>query len=447
MERALGLGNPTLPPGPRLSPSVQTLRWLHNPFNLLDACRSRFGDPFTLRIRGWGTLVMASGPELVRDVFRGEGELLQTGRANELMRPLVGDDSIFVVDGSRHRSVRRAVLAGLGAGHFRDAPAMHRASERVIAALPLNRSLAMQDVIAGITLEVMAGSVLGLEPGVTLDRVTQLLRRVLGMLGSVVAFVKPLQSLSAPIGPAYWLRRSISELDHLILGEIAQRRYEPRGPDDFITSMLGSAQDMGVEMTDQNVRDQIVSVIAAGSDTAATAIAWALYWVHRDPSMVTRLVDEVAGVDPSSTECLARLAYLDMVINEGLRMSPVVELMSRATTAPLDFAGHVLPTGVLLSACSYLTHHDPSVYEDPMTFDPERFAQRSFAPHEFYPFGGGPRRCVGASIAMLEMRVILCTLLQMRSLEPVREDLPPRRRNVTVAPARGTPMRLHRRAG
>jgi cytochrome P450 len=430
---------PALPPGPHISSPAQTARWLHNPFSFLDACRGRYGDPFTLRIWGWGTLIMASEPELVRQVFRGESEGLHTGQANELMRPLVGDDSVFVVDGHRHREVRRAIVGGLQTGPFRDPALMHRAAARAIARLPAGR-VRLHDVMAAITLEVMAASVLGLSPGPTLDRVTTLLRRVLGPLGSVVAFVRPLQDVRAPIGPAYWLRRSIAELDEVIFREVEARRRKPQD-NDFISTLLAASQD-DAEMTNSNVRDQIVSIIAAGSDTAASAAAWAMYWLHRDGSMVARLLDEISGADPSSAAELEQLRYLDMVINEGLRITPVVELMSRATTRPFEFAGYSLPEGVLVSACSYLTHRDPAIYDDPTTFRPTRFEERSFSSYEFYPFGGGVRRCVGASVAMLEMRVILCTLLKTRRFELLRRDLAPRRRNVTVAPARRTPMTL-----
>jgi cytochrome P450 family 110 len=434
---------PPLPPGPNWPSAVQTALWLRRPLFLLRTAAARYGEPFTLRISGWGTLVMVSSPSVVREVFHGEPESYHTGEANALMRPLVGDSSVFVIDGSRHRRVRQRLVAGLRRCSFPDLGLAHQAVLRALDRASARSLVRFHDVASSVTLEVVARATLGLDRGPVLDRAKELLRAVLGPLGSMVAFLQPLQLVPGPVSPAFWLRRAVTELDALVYEEIGRRRQEGSDGDDLLSALLRDS-DGADALTDQEIRDQLISVIAAGNDTVATALCWGIYWIHREPAVRERLQDEVAHVDPTSADAFASLGYLDAVVNESLRLCPVVELMSRVSQTTTVLRGHEVPPGLLVSACSYLTHRDPTLYDEPDRFWPERFLRRSYSATEFYPFGGGVRRCLGAHASISLLKCMLCTVVQTYDVEPVTRRLSATRRNVIVAPSRRTPMRVVR---
>ncbi len=416
---------------------MQTAWWLHRPFALLDRCAAEFGPLFTLRISGWGTLVVVSDPGLARTVLRGDGATLKTGRANELMTLLVGESSVFVIDDDDHRRIRRRLVAAANTAEAQDLSAIRESAERHLARAAGPKAVNIQDEMGGITLEVIARMVIGLGPGPTLDRMSEALRTLLGTTGSAVAFVRPLQRTAFPGNPANRLRRVIAVVDEVISDEIQVRRVRS-GPD--ILSALVAADEESV-LSDREIRDQVISLIAAANDTTASALAWCLSWIHHTPGVLDRLLAELAGTEPDDPAILD-LPYLDAVVNESLRLTPVVELMSRSVTGPTCIDGYDLPDGTLLSACSYLSHRNPDVFDRPATFDPDRFIGRRYSGDEFYPFGGGIRRCLGAALAIREIKVVLGAALRSHTFSPSGPMPRAARRNVTITPSSGARMAI-----
>jgi len=199
-------------------------------------------------------------------------------------------------------------------------------------------------------------------------------------------------------------------------------------------------------MTDEQLRDELMTLLLAGYETTATAIAWALYWVYRLPNVCDQLLQELdsLGEAPSPME-IVRLPYLTAVCNEALRIYPVAILtVPRAVKEPVELMGYQLQPGTRLYGCIYLTHHRQDLYPEPEQFKPERFLERQFSPYEFLPFGGGIRRCIGEALALFEMKLVLATIVSRYQLtlaqqEPVR----PQRRAVTLAPSTGVKLILH----
>lgn len=437
----------SLPPGPRLPVAVQSALWIRQPLTFLARCERAFGGPFTLRLSGWGTIVMVWDPGEVRDLFRGEGDELHTGEANGLMRPLVGDSSIFVVDGDEHRRLRRVLGAGLRLDAFDDAATFHAAAVRAIEGLAPGKPVKLQQLCSAITLETIAATLLGMKPGPELGRAQTILRMALGPVGTMVASIRPLQVVLDRVGPALRLTDPLRELDRVLFGQIDRRRHAERHSDDMLSSMVAPSADDEGQLTDESLRDQLISLLVAGNETVASALTWALLWIHHEPGVLERLLEEIDRIDPRDATAFDGCTYLDAVVNESLRLCPVVELMSRATTGPFEFRGYLLPPGALLSACSYLSHRDPATFEDPERFDPDRFVRNRYSPYEFYPFGGGIRRCLGAPMALLQMKVVLSTILQERRVQLLSRRVVARRRNVIVAPGGGVPALLHSRQG
>lgn len=416
-----------LPPGPTSPSWWQLLRFSGDPLAVLDEGRRRFGDAFTLNLAGNGRFVMLSDPETVREVFRADPEVLHSGEANRLFTATVGRSSVLVLDEAPHARQRRVLVPPLKGERMRAFfEAMRLETLEAVRAWPRGTPFPALPTMRRITLRVILRTALGLAPGPLMDTFERKMEVFLSngrqRYALVMMTIVPIERLSG----SRWvpLFRQLSDLDDDLHALIAARRrgdHLPEG-ENVLDDLLAARYEDGTPLDDREVRDALITILIAGHETTALALAWALIDIVPRPEVVDRLAVElrqVTGGAPPEAEHLPALEYLDAAIRESLRLSPVVPFVVRQTVRPFTAGGRAYPPGVVLCPCSYLVHRRDDLYPEPDRFRPERFLERKFGPHEWFPFGGGNRVCLGMPFALYEMKVLLATLLtQVRLARP-----------------------------
>jgi cytochrome P450 len=433
-----------LPAGPKASPAWQLLRYSLSPLPFLEECGRRYGDAFLVRWAGYGRFVMLSNPEAVRDVFRGDGQALHSGEGNEFLIPTIGPNSVLVLDEQPHARQRRILLPPLKGERMRSFfDAMQAATLEAVRAWPTGRPLRMLEPMQQITLRVILQAVLGLTAGPRRDEIERKVQQVLahGRSRWALILIKVL-----PLGllqKVRWLPfyRQIYSLNEALYALIRDRRAAGAPGDDVLAELLRARHDDGQPLADEEIRDALVTVLIAGHDTTAIALAWALEQIVPRPDVVERIAGELrstTGGGPPGPEHLGRLEYLDAVIRESLRVRTILAFVVRLTKRPFVAGGREYPPGVMLCPCNHLVHRRADLYPEPERFRPERFLERSFAGHEWFPFGGGNRTCLGMAFALYEMKVVLATLFtQVKFERPRGARSVPVRRGLPLAPDDG----------
>jgi cytochrome P450 len=418
----------TLPPGPRLPRPLQTVGWVLRTGPFLKRCRERYGDTFTLRVAQELTWVMVSDPDTVREVFKGDPELLHAGEANEVLLPLVGRNSVLQLDERAHMRERKLILPAFhGERMKRYEDLMRDAAERELERWPLGEPVKLRPRMQAVTLEVIIRAVFGFKER---DRI-ELARRRLTEVLDLTTDWRSMLAL-ATLGPRRvhdwrYFQRELDPVNDLIFEEIRRRREAPdlQDRDDVLSLLVQARHEDGGPMRDEELRDELMTLLAAGHETTATALAWSLERLVRHPDKMARLAE---GDDD----------YLDAVVKETLRLRPVLPIVVRKLTQEMEIGGWRLPAGVSVAPCIYLVHRRPDVYPEPERFRPERFLEQPAGTYTWIPFGGGIRRCLGASFAMFEMKTVLAAIvgrLRLRPLRPEPERV--RRRAITLTPERG----------
>jgi cytochrome P450 len=413
---------------------------------MLLECRRRYGSIFTMRLGAIGTAVLVSEPEHIRQIFTGDPDQLHAGEANVVLRPLVGDYSVLLLDGAEHLRHRRLMLPPFHGERMRLYGAtMQAVSERTFARWPEGEAFRLHSHAQSITLEVIMRTVFGLSDGPELDDLADALRRLLSRADSRSSQLMMLPALQRDWGawsPYGRFMRDRARADDLIYHVIARRRRAREQRDDVLALLLAAADEQGRPLGDVELRDELMTLLVAGHETTATALCWLVERVLSHPDVharVLRELDEVLDGARLGPDHFARLDYLDAVIRETLRLRPVIPLVGRMLTTPLALGGYDLPAGVVIAPSIYLTHRDPALYPEPEAFRPERFLGTRIDPYAWLPFGGGIRRCLGMSFALYELKVVAATLFSQMSLE-LAQATPVRivRRSITFAPELGT---------
>jgi cytochrome P450 len=376
----------------------------HGP-GFVAACERRYGGIFSLRIASIGTLVCLADPADIKTVFAGDPRVFHAGEANWLLSGLLGDASILVIDEDAHRERRRLMLPPFHRDAVaRQAGLMAEIAAANIAGWPVGRSFAAAPKMSEITLEVILRTVIGATDPARLAALREVMPRLL-KLGpwAMLALVNPKLLRRWP-----WrgLRRRIAAADRLLYAEIADRRADPNLTAN--TAVLAMLVRAG-EMTDRELRDQLMTLLVAGHETTATGLSWALERLTRHPDVLAKAVraaETSAAGDPAGDE------YLDALAKETLRVRPPVFDVGRVLIEPVELAGYRLPAGVMVAPGMGLVHGNDAVYPDPDRFDPDRMLGATLSPTTWFPFGGGNRRCLGAGFAMVEMRVVLREILR-----------------------------------
>jgi cytochrome P450 family 135 len=426
----------SLPPGPSSPPAVQTVRWMFRPLGFLDSCRRRYGDAFAVRFIGFRTpMVVISDPEAIRDLYRSRENGLPPGRTVAL-EPVMGPRSVLLLEGSEHLSRRKVML-----------PPFHgermRAYEPVIAEIigaevdswPLTREFAIHPRMQAVTLEVIMRAVFGVSDPARAQRLRSLLAEMLsGLADPGTQFRVLLARRFGREDPVERQRATLDAVDELLYAEIAERRADPALAErqDILAMLVAARFEDGEGLGDAELRDQLVTLLLAGHETTATALAWTFDLLLRNPAPLARLRAELdEGGD----------GYLRATISESLRLRPVVPLAGRRLHGELRVGDHLLPAGTDVTPAFWLTHTRPDLYPEPRAFRPERFLDDPPETYAWVPFGGGVRRCLGAAFAEFEMRIVLREVLtrcELRGARSAPEKIA--RRNITFSPRTGTPV-------
>ncbi|NEP02769.1 MAG: cytochrome P450 [Symploca sp. SIO2E9] len=434
---------------------LQRLQWVIDPVGYMNSAAQQYPDIFTAEVIGFGdTQVFVNHPQAIEEILTNDRKKFTApGQENKVLQPLVGDYSLLLLEAQRHKRQRQLMMPSFHGERMRAyGELICNLTEKVFSELPHHQPFSARRATQEISQQVILQVVFGLYQGERSQKLQQLMALMLDVfrspLTSSFLFFPSLQQDFGAWSPWGRFLRQRHQIDQLIYAEIAQRREKPEPERIDILSLLISARDEnGETMTDLELRDELITLLLAGYETTASAMAWGLYWLHKHPQVRQRLLLELDAIgehrDPMS---IFRLPYLSAVCNESLRISPVAMLtFPRFVQEPVELLGHRLEPGTKLLGCIYLLHQREDLYPQPQQFQPERFLERKFSPYEFMPFGGGVRRCLGEALALFEMKLVLATIVSSYQLA-LAEHQPeiPRRRGVTLAPARGVKMVITR---
>ena len=404
----------SLPPGPAMPRAVQTAIWSRRAQWMLAECRRRFGDTFRLEIAYEGTWILLSHPDDVRRVFTGDPKVLHAGEANGILRPVLGDNSVLLLDDDAHMEQRKLMLPSFhGERMKRYGDLMSEIAAAEIERWPRAEPYRLRPRMQAVTLEIVLRAVFGVEEGERLEQLRRQLRRLLDMITDPRRLVFLLALGPERIRRFPPFRRERERVDRLIYDLIADRRAAGGLSErvDILSLLMQARHEDGSPMSDDELRDELVTLLVAGHETTATALAWAVERLVRHPEKLDRLAAEVAAGED---------AYLKAVILETLRLRPVISIVNRTLKEPFEVGGYTLPAGVKVAPCIYLVHRRPDVYPEPERFLPERFLERPPGTYTWIPFGGGVRRCLGGAFAQFEMEVVLRELVSRATIRPAR---------------------------
>ena len=433
-----------LPPGPRVPAALQTVAtWTRPTVGLLRA-RERFGKRFTVRVLGQAPFVILSDPEDIKEVFQAPPEVLHPGEGARILEPIVGPNSVILLDEGPHLEQRKLLLPAFHGEAMQSlAELMSELTERELDSWPREQPVALHPRLQRLTLEIVLRAVFGLEQGAKLDRLRELLTEVLEFAENPISLLPFAQRALAGRGPMGRLERLGEEADGLIFELIDERRRDGGEGPDVLTLLLSAEHEDGSPMSAGELRDELVTALVAGHETTASQLAWGFEMLARNPRVTERLARELEGD--------ADAAYLTATIHEIMRRRPVLmNAEPRLVKRRVEIGGVSYPPGVVLIASAFLIHHDPDIYPEPHAFRPERFLEseggRGPGTYTWLPFGGGRRRCLGASFAMLEMKIVLRAVVERNVLLPVGDHPETaRRRSITISPSRGCEVMLRSR--
>ncbi len=419
-----------LPPGPRTPGILQALLFARNPLGSTMAVHRRFGEPFTVGSPGFGTSVIFSTPELVKQIVTGDPMVFHAGLANAPIRPVLGPWSLLALDRGPHIQQRKLLLPPFHGERLRSyAELIAELAQREVLSWPLGEPFKLHEQMERLTLEVILDVVFGITDEARKDELRRLLPLLVQSSRMLVFWGAVVHRDLGPLRPQATFEARRDAVDALLYAEIAERRAMPaeeRAQRKDILSMLVEAEhEDGTPMGDAEIRDQLATLVLAGHETTATALSWAVDLLLRNQEVLARLR---ADDDP---------AYLDAVCREVLRIRPVVPVVGRTVTEPVTIGSHEIPAGTDLAAAILITHHRPDVFPEPRRFRPERFLNDEVPSYGWLPFGGGVRRCIGASFAQFEMATILRVLARSPLRLAVRRPEPVRATGVTLVPGRG----------
>jgi cytochrome P450 family 135 len=397
---------------------------------MLFSCHERYGDMFALKIAYEGTWVMLADPEAVKQVFTGDPRVFHAGEGNQILAPVLGRNSVLVLDEKPHMSQRRLLLPPFHGERMQGySETMSEIATREIDSWPTGTPYKLRPRMQAITLDIILRTVFGVGEGERMTELRGALREFLDLTTNPRLLVPLLAVGPKRVRRLPAFRRRIDRVDRLIYREIAERRragdLEER--DDILSLLVGARHEDGSPMRDEEMRDELLTLLVAGHETTATSLAWAVERLARHPEKLERLRAEAEAGESED--------YLTATIQETLRLRPVISIVIRRLTEPVEIGGYELPAGVSVTPCVYLVHRNPEIYPDPDSFKPERFLDNPPGTYTWIPFGGGVRRCLGASFAQFEMAVVLKELVKRHAIRPANPK-PERvfRRAITETP-------------
>jgi cytochrome P450 family 110 len=432
------------------------LRFIFRPLETLEARTQAYGDDYRVTSpTSKPPLIYFSSPDALEAIFTAKPEQLSAGQGNQILKFLLGEHGIVLLEGEAHQRQRQLLMPPFHGDRMRSyAQVILNVSEQEIGQWALGTTFAVRPVMQSISLQVILKAVFGLDSGQRYDKLQQALSQMLegfgSPIGAMLLFYPFLQQDWGAWSPWGRFLRLRQQVDELLYAEIGERRSQPDANRTDILALLISARDPeGHALSNVELRDELITLLFAGHETTASALSWALYWnwIADLPDVRAKLLAELdtlkidAEIDPAT---IARLPYLSAVCQETLRLYPIaINAFPRVVKQSMTVAGYALEPGTAIMPSIYLAHHREEVYPEPKQFRPERFLERQFSPYEYLPFGGGNRRCIGSAFALFEMKLVLFHLLSNRDLALVKaKPVRPTRRGLTVAPSNQLRMKV-----
>ncbi|HEV7774014.1 MAG TPA: cytochrome P450 [Conexibacter sp.] len=423
----------TLPPGPRTPAALQTIGWWTRPLAYTAHLQARYGSPFTMRLLGQPPFVVLSDPADLRALFTADPDVLHPGEGARLLKPIVGANSVILLDGTTHLEQRKLMLPAFHGDRMqRLTGLMTELTERELESWPLGEPVELHPRLQNLTLEIILRAVFGLDEGPRLDRLRAWLPEILSFGDSPVSLVPQVQRAFGGFGRFARFAKVRAQADAELFALIEERRRDGVERDDVLAMLLAARHSDGSPMADEEIRDELMTALVAGHETTASSLGFAFEQLARSSEIHARIADDDE--------------YLDATINEILRRRPVLPNPEpRLVKREITIGDWTYPEGVVLIGGAYAVHHDPEIYPDPYAFRPERFLGRKPGTYTWLPFGGGRRRCLGASFALLEMRLVLRAAAERFTLAPAGPRARPRRRMITITPGDGARVLVTRR--
>jgi cytochrome P450 len=439
----------TLPPCPRTPSFIQVYQWATRPTEFLENCAKEYGDIFTAKWPGYGITVFANHPQAIEHIFTAPSNTFSTGEIYEMLRPVVGNKSLMLLDGKPHRRQRSLVmptLHGERVGYYGEL--ICKLTQEMMEKQPFQEGINMSSLMQKLSLNIILQVVFGSEQGERLLKLRQKFREMLNCVSSPTIslrlFVKPLR---LDLGSrSVWGRflRLRNQVSQLLYEEINQRQHNS-GSDciDVLSMLMKARYQDGQPISNEELHDQVMTVLS-GYESLATATLCSLYRLQKHPQVHQKLQQELNGIEQiSDSKAIAKLPYLNAISKETMRMYPPVVVAMRVVKIPFQLAGYEFPVGSQVVADIYSTHHRQDLFPNPQQFKPERFLEKKFSAYEYLPFGGGDRRCLGYAFAPFQMNLVLATIVSNYKLQLVDNDSIKLVRNAAgVAPAKDIYMRI-----
>ncbi len=441
-----------LPPTINAPQFWQLLQWIFKPIDLLHRYNDQCGDTFRLTMSGiFSGAVFTSDPQVVQQVLTNDTkQFLSLSAANQILQPFLGDRGVILLERDEHRQRRQLLMPQFHGDKVKSyTDLMRNITRELVSTWQVGDTINVREQMQSISLAVILQAVFGVYQGDRYEQIRTKLIEVLALVESPVSsgllFFPGLQKDWGARSPWGRFVRQRAELDRLIYAEISDRRNDQHRVDrsDILSMLIGSQDAEGQGMTDEELHDELMTLLFAGHETTATALSWAIYWINYLPEVREKLLAELATAGDDAL-ALSRLPYLSAVCSETLRIHPVGMLtFARIAQEPVQLKGFDIAAGTPVVGCIYLTHHRSDIYPDPESFKPERFIDRQYSPYEFYPFGGGARRCIGMALAQQELKLVLVEVLRNCQLELTGKlPIAPIRRGVTLGPNGGVTAKV-----
>lgn len=436
---------PTIPK-PKHPAAWTMYRWLREPYPYLDELHAEFGDTFRMDLLGLKFAVF-SNPDDVKEVFTDDGSELLGGEFNKTLSALLGDRSVLMADGKDHRRKRKLLLPPFHGERMQAyGQTMLDVSDDLIDQMPYNESFALHAPMQDITLRVIVQTIFGFS-GPKLEEMVRNTKKLLELGAWAPLLIPAMQFDLGRFSPYGRFKLAAAEADRMLFRNIDEKRASKHRGADILSLLIDARDEDGEAMSNDELRDELVTLLVAGHETTATGLTWAMRWLIENPDVLAELREELHALGPDPMpEALAKAPYLDGVVREALRLVPIIPLVGRVLTKDRTIGGYHLEAGSNLTCSIYLAHRRPEAYPNPLKFDPTRFIGKKLTPQEFMPFGGGVRRCIGMQFALYEMKMVLARLVTRcdfafdtgvsRGME---------RRSITITPANGLRVFLKRR--
>ncbi len=431
---------------PAMHPALTAYHWLRRPLEYWDQQHARYGDVFAMRLPALPLMAVFCNPSDVKEIFTDDGTTLAAGKFNKSLSAFLGENSVLMLDGREHLRHRRLLLPPFhGERMHAYAREMIELTNAAISRWPVGTPFAIHSEMQSVTLRVIVRTIFGVDDGPRFEHLVSLLTELTDLASWPPLLLPFMQIDLGPWSPWGRFKRKGNAVDAALRDEIQRRRSQgTTGRVDILSLLVDARDESGAPMTDDELVDELGTLLVAGHETTATSLAWAFRWVLDSPAVLARLQTEIAEACESGrpvAEKVAALPYLDAVVREALRLSPVIPLVGRILEKPTRVAGYDLPAGSAVLCSIYLAQRRESVFPHASRFDPDRFLGTKFSPYEFFPFGGGVRRCIGMAFALYEMKMVLATVIARCTLRPA-SGRPIRvvRRAITLTPSDGMPV-------